>query len=107
MRGDAENRIKEVKRDLHVDRTSCCRFVANQLRVIMTAAAYMLHVELRWKLRRTRLASAQVSRLMTTLIKVSVVVKRSVRRYLFQLPAHFPFAQEWQAAAKSLGALRC
>lgn len=105
MRGDAENRIKEVKRDLHVDRTSCSRFVANQLRVIMTTAAYMMHVELRWRLRRTKLKSAQVSRLITTLIKVSVVVKRSVRRYLFQLPANFPFAQEWQQAALSLGAV--
>jgi hypothetical protein len=106
LRGDAENRIKELKRDLCVDRTSCSRFVANQLRVTMTTAAYMLHVELRWRLRRTKLGNAQVSRLITTLIKVSVVVKRSVRRYLFQLPGHFPFAQEWQAAAMSLGAIR-
>ncbi len=104
LRGDAENRIKEVKRDLHVDRTSCSRFVANQLRVVMTLVAYMLHVELRWRLRRTKLKSAQVSTLIATLIKVSVVVKRSVRRYVFQLPAHFPFAKEWRAAALSLGA---
>ncbi len=104
LRGDAENRIKEMKRDLHIDRTSCSRFVANQLRLVMTTAAYMLHVELRWKLRRTKLRNAQVSRLMTTLIKVSVIVKRSVRRYHFQLPALFPFGREWRTAALSYGA---
>ena len=31
-RGDVENRIKELK-DLQLDRTSCCRLRANQLRV--------------------------------------------------------------------------
>ena len=38
-RGDVENRIKELK-DLQLDRTSCCRLRANQLRVFLTAAAY-------------------------------------------------------------------
>ena len=39
-RGDVENRIKELK-DLQLDRTSCCRLRANQLRVFLTAAAYV------------------------------------------------------------------
>ena len=34
-RGDVENRIKELK-DLQLDRTSCCRLRANQLRVFLT-----------------------------------------------------------------------
>lgn len=38
-RGDSENRIKELKNDLEMDRTSCTRFLANQLRVLLTAAA--------------------------------------------------------------------
>jgi len=37
-RGESENRIKEVKLDLSIDRTSCSRFVANQFRMLMTAA---------------------------------------------------------------------
>ena len=32
QRGDVENRIKELKDDLYLDRTSCSRFLANQLR---------------------------------------------------------------------------
>ena len=34
-RGDAENRIKELKA-LQIDRTSCQTFSANQLRVLLT-----------------------------------------------------------------------
>ena len=33
-RGDIENRIKELLDGLQIDRTSCCRFWANQLRVL-------------------------------------------------------------------------
>ena len=104
LRGDAENRIKEMKNDLCIDRTSCSSFVANQLRVLMTTAAYMLHVELRWRLRKTKLRFAQVSTLVTKLIKVSAVVTRRARRVTFQLPVQFPFAHEWRRAALELGA---
>ena len=38
-RGDIENRIKELHQDLAIGRTSCSRFWANQLRVLLTAAA--------------------------------------------------------------------
>ncbi len=39
-RGDIENRIKELHDGLQLDRTSCHSFWANQLRVLLTAAAY-------------------------------------------------------------------
>ena len=41
-RGEMENRIKELKNDLQIDRTSCHRFAANQLRVLLHAAAFVL-----------------------------------------------------------------
>ena len=59
-RGDAENRLKELKAGLGMDRTSCHRFEANQLRVFLAAAAYVLLQELRWQARETRFARAQV-----------------------------------------------
>ena len=40
-RGAVENRIKELVHGLDIDRTSCHRFFANQLRVLLTAAAYV------------------------------------------------------------------
>ena len=52
-RGDIENRIKELLDGLQIDRTSCCKFLANQLRVLLTAAAYVLMQELRLRAART------------------------------------------------------
>lgn len=105
-RGDAENRIKELKCDLSIDRTSCTSFVANQVRVVMTAAAYLLFQELRWQLRKTKLARAQVGRLRTTLLKVSARVTESVRRIIFHLPTSYAFETLWRRAAHALGASR-
>jgi hypothetical protein len=52
-RGDIENRIKELHEGMEIDRTSCHSFWANQFRVLMTAAAYVLMQELRLCLART------------------------------------------------------
>lgn len=58
QRGDMENRIKEEQLLLFAHRTSCHRFLANQFRVLLAAAAYVLveHV------RRTALADAELAR---------------------------------------------
>ncbi|MGH7753933.1 MAG: IS1380 family transposase, partial [Gemmatimonadales bacterium] len=42
QRGDVENRHKELKDSLGLGRTSCPRFLANQVRVLLTATAYIL-----------------------------------------------------------------
>ena len=103
-RGDVENRIKELKGDLSIDRTSCSRFVANQFRVTLTATAYLLFQELRWRLRRTKYARAQVGRLRTALLKVGARVVESVRRIVFHLPRNYPFTEDFARAARALGA---
>src|SRR5260370_11604983 len=59
QRGDVENRIKELH-DLEIDRTSCTSFWANQFRVLLTAAAYVLMQELRLRAAGTACARAQV-----------------------------------------------
>ena len=41
-RGDMENRLKELQHGLAMDRTSCSRFAANQLRLLFSIAAYVL-----------------------------------------------------------------
>ena len=69
-RGDIENRIKELLDGLQIDRTSCCRFWANQLRVLLTAAAYVLMQELRLRAARTACARAQVTWLRDRLLKL-------------------------------------
>lgn len=103
-RGEIENRIKELHHGLEIDRTSCHRFFANQLRVLLTAAAFVLLQEIRLAAEGTSLARAQVSTLRERLLKVAAVVTGSVRRILFRLPEAFPFRKEWLQIATALGA---
>jgi len=104
-RGDAENRIKELKDGLQIDQTSCTSFHANQFRVLITAAAYELLQELRLQARDTSCAKAQVSTLCLRLLKRRAWVERSVRRIVIHLPMHRPHAQAWHRIARSVGAI--
>ena len=104
-RGDAENRLKELKQGLEIDRTSCTRFLANQFRVLMTAAAYVLMQELRLKARRTGCARAQVGTLRLRLLKLGAWIETSVRRIVVHLPLGTPFADDWRRIARSIGAV--
>jgi hypothetical protein len=99
-RGEIENRIKELKNDLAIDRTSCSRFHANQLRVLMTAASYVLMQELRFHTARR----SQVGTLREHFLKVGVRIVVSVRRIVLHLPRSYPFADEWKRVALALGA---
>ena len=103
LRGDAENRIKEAKH-LDSDRTSCTRFLPNQLRLIMAATALALYQELRWRLRYTVAARAQVERLQLMLMKIGARVVESVRRIVLHFPVHHPWPDLWRSAARAVGA---
>jgi len=103
-RGDMENRVKELKLGLALDRTSCAHFRANQFRVLLTAAAYVLFQELQRHAPRPAGAVAQVSTLRERLLKVAVWVERSVRRIVLHLPTAFPSLRPWRQLAQALGA---
>jgi len=103
-RGDLENRIKELHHDLAMGRTSCSRFWANQLRVLLTAAAFVLMQELRLRAARTSCARAQVATLRLRLFKLGARVVGSVRRIVLHLPVSSPYDSTWQRVALSLGA---
>ena len=103
-RGDIENRIKELHDGLQIGRTSCSRFWANQLRVLLTAAAYVLMQELRLRAARTACARAQVTTLRARLLTLGVQVVRSVRRIVLHLPTSTPFVDAWCHIARALGA---
>jgi hypothetical protein len=104
-RGDPENRIKELKNDLAMDRTSCSRFLANQLRVLLTAAAYVVMQELRLQARHTDCARAQVSTLRLRLLKLAAWVEVSVRRVIVHLPRSFPARTAWMRIAAGCGGI--
>jgi len=103
-RGDVDNRIKELKYGLEIDRTSCTSFLANQFRVLLTAAAYILMQELRMHATHTSCARAQVGTLRDRLLKIGAQVVSSTRRILVHLPESFPFREDWTRIACSLGA---
>jgi hypothetical protein len=103
QRGDVENRIKELH-ELDIDRTSCTSFWANQFRVLLTAAAYVLMQELRLRAAGTACARAQVRTLRERLLKLGARVLVSVRRVVVHLPASFPFLPAFRRVALALGA---
>ncbi len=104
QRGDMENRLTELHHGLEMDRTSCSRFLANQLRVLLTLAAYILFQELRRRAQRTVWADAQVTTLRERLIKLAVWVEQSVRRIVLHFPAAFPWCRPWRQIARAVGA---
>jgi hypothetical protein len=103
-RGDVENRIKELHDGLQLGRTSCCRFWANQLRVLLTAAAYVLMQEFRLRAAHTACARTQVTGLRERLLKLGVHVVGSVRRIVLHLPSATPSLHAWRQIALALGA---
>jgi hypothetical protein len=104
QRGDLENRIKELHYGMEIGRTSCTSFWANQFRVLMTAAAYVLMQELRLRLAGTASARAQVSTLRERFVKLGAQVVASVRRIVLHLPRSFPYFHSFHRLAVSLGA---
>ncbi len=105
QRAVIENRIKELLLGLNLDRCSCTSFFANQFRVLMTVAAYVLFQELRLKARHTAFAQAQVTTLRERLLKLAVWVQRSTRRIVFHLPDSAPWRSDWCRIARALGAV--
>jgi hypothetical protein len=103
-RGEVENRLKELKA-LGIDRTSCSGFWANQLRVLLASAAYVLLQELRGAARHTSLARAQVDTLRLALLKIGARVVSSVRRLVVHMTGHHPWRVPWLRVAAALGAV--
>lgn len=99
---DSEHPIKELKLGIQAERLSCHRFLANQFRLLLAQAAYLLMLTLRRAAAGTRLATAQVERLRSSLIKGAARVQVSTRRVLVELAAFCPFAQEIRSIAQRL-----
>lgn len=95
-RGDQENRIKEMKLDLFSGRTSCHRFLANQFRLLLSAAACVLFGVVQEALAGSSWAGAQIGTLRLRLIKVGARVVRSCRRIRLYLPTSSPSQRLWR-----------
>lgn len=102
-RGKAELMIKEHKLFLGSDRTSCHRKEANQFRLFLHSAAYVLMHALREKaLKGTALATAQFDTIRLRLLKIGArtEVKKSLVR--FHLPLSYPLKETLHDALGNL-----
>ncbi len=91
LRGDVENRIKELKLDIKADRLSCHRFLANQFRLLLHTTAYCLFWLLRHHLQGTELATAQVNTLRLKLLKIGARIRETSRRIWVHLASGYPY----------------
>jgi hypothetical protein len=102
-RGSCENRIKEMKDGVKSDRTSCCEFASNKVRLMLYSVAYVLFQRLRRLARNTGVATAQVERLRLSLIKIAARVKESRRRVQVELASSCPSQYLFRVLCRRLG----
>ena len=98
-RGAMELRIKEHKLYLKSDRMSCHRFKANQFRLFLHSAAYVLMHTLQTELLAgTALAKVTFKTLREKVIKVAAYVRELKSRIQIELPASCPQQEAMRCA---------
>lgn len=106
QRGDRENRIKEFKLDMDGQRLSCQTMLANQFRLILHSAAYLLYQVLQEQLQslapQHEMARAQVSTLRVRMMKLAVRIIERCRVVRLQLCSGFPLRSLWEQLAHRL-----
>jgi hypothetical protein len=102
-RGQMENSIKDHKRFLHADRTSCHRFEANQFRVFLHSAAYVLMHHLRSTgLRGTAWAKAQFDQIQLRILKVGARIEELKTKVRVHFPSSFPLQEIYETVMRRL-----
>ena len=95
-RGNMENRIKE-QFSLFADRVSAETMRANQMRLYLSAMAYILMSGLRrLGLKATELAQAQVSTIRTKLLKIGAQIRVTVRKVWVSMASSYPWQDLYQ-----------
>lgn len=107
QRGQAENFIKELKRDIAADRLSCSAYRANALRLQLHALTYNLLVLFRrYVLGGTQLAHAAIDSVRLRLFKVGARVRRTARRLWFHIATGWPGQPLFREVINRLAAIR-
>jgi hypothetical protein len=102
-RGEMENRIKEQQLCLFADRTSCRTMRANQVRLWLSSAAYVLLQALRERaLAGTEMARARCDTIRLKLLKIGAVVRVTVRRVWVSLGGSSPYQETFHRAFDNL-----
>ena len=107
-RGEMELFIKNHKRYLRSDRSSCNRFQANQLRLFLHSAAYvLLHTLQKEVLKGTEYANSTMETIKLKLIKVAARVREIKTRIKVELPKSAPAIPIIAQSFQLFSALRC
>lgn len=101
-RGQSENFIKDLKNAMFADRLSCSAFMANQFRLLLHTAAYIVMLELRRELADTSLAKAQMDTLRLKLLKIGACIVVTARRIWVQLSEFDPSRQLFESLSRRL-----
>ena len=90
-RGRMEGFIKNHKTFLHSDRTSCHRFTANQFRLFLHSAAYvLLHALKDIGMRGTGWVKSNFDTIQLRLLKIGARVREQATRIRFHFPTSYP-----------------
>jgi Transposase DDE domain group 1 len=90
-RGQMENYIKDHEICLHSDRTSCHQFGANQFRLFLHSAAYVLMPTFKTQgLRGTAWSRSQFDQIQLRLLKVGARIEEWKTKVTFHFPSAFP-----------------
>jgi len=101
-RGEMENRIKEQML-LFADRMSAETMRANQLRLYLSAAAYVLVEALRrLALKGTEMAQAQVNTIRLRLLKIGAQIRFTARRVVVSMASGYAWQGLFTHACKAL-----
>ena len=102
-RGEMENRIKEQQLGLFADRTSCHGWWANQFRLLLSAAAYVLMETIRRVgLCGSELARAQVTTIRLKVLKIGTVILRNTRRIRLLFSSAYPYQELFGSMLRKL-----
>ena len=102
-RGEMENRIKEQQLGLFADRTSCHGWWANQFRLLLSAAAYVLMETIRRVgLGGSELARAQVTTIRLKVLKIGTVILRNTRRIRLLFSSAYPYQELFGSMLRKL-----
>lgn len=102
-RGEGENWIKDFKLHVKADRLSCHRFMANQFRLLLHAAAYWLMDALRRKLIERGSRRMQLDTLRLGLIKIGGRVRELLTKVRLHLASGHPGQSLWYALSGAFG----
>jgi hypothetical protein len=106
-RGQMELYIKELKTYLNADTMSCNKFTANQFRLFLHAAAYVVFLGIKQKLfPKTTLATASIQTIREKIILTAVHIRVLKTKIKIEFPANHPYRDLLEKAFVACAAWR-